>query len=271
MSARLTALLFFGLCALPTQTQAHHVVSSSGIAWAEPVSVLEVQLESATFDFGDQGRGQWQSLSLRGEWALTSWVSVSARMPWSVIRFEDGRASTGVGDTELASRFKLYTSDHGELLVSAGMGLELPTGQGRAGLSGGHVEVTPFLIASRQWSPHLITTALISWRQALDTGDADTDTVAARTAHGSVTSPHSEQELSTRLDLAWVQEGSWYVSAGAESHLMIEATSRSPVLLRHEWGLLPAQGLRIALQGDATVHGEARHGLRLGLGLAAIF
>lgn len=247
----------------------HHAVSSSGIAWVEPVDVLEVELQTARFDFGGARRGFWQSYVARGEWSLGERASVSLRAPWALVRFEDGRTALGLSDLELGARVGLIQTAHGELLVSAGLAVEVPTGEERLELGNGHVELTPFVVGSGQLTRRWLWTGLVSWRSALgpDSPRSPGDPVA----HGAALGPHSAQELAARLDLSWFQEGRWYASAGAEWVMMVAAPTRGPLVPRAELGWLPSAGFRLALGADATAWGESRHGLRGRLSAAWIF
>lgn len=270
LSMRGLCALLAALCVLGlgSAAWAHHVVSSSGVAWVEPVTVLEAELQAATFDFGAGRRGTWQSMALRAEVAVLPRLSVSARVPWSWVRFEDGRQSVGLADMELGARVGLVSTEHGELLLSAGLGAELPTGTEQLELGNGHVELSPFVVASSQLAPRWVLTGVLSWRSALG-GGAPSD--SQRSAHGAVIGPHSGQELASRLDLAWVHQGRWYLSGGAEAVVMVDAPADGPVVPRVELGFLPTEGVRVALGADLHAWGEARQGARGRLGLAWIF
>ena len=256
--------------AAPLTARAHHVVSETGLAWAEPVSVVETQWSGGTFDFGQTQRGHWQTLSVRGQWAPTDWVSLALRTPWSMVRFEDGRAALGLGDVETTAQFRLAATPHGGFICSAGVGVEWPTGVAEDQLGGGHVEVAPFVIASSQLSPHLILTGVGSLRASTSPKRPPQDP-ADRAAHGSVLSPHTARESTLRLDLAYVKAGRYYGSVGAQWIHMFAAPQADPVTLRAEGGWLYSPSVRVALGAQLPVRGESRGSGELRLNVAYMF
>lgn len=268
MKATLPVLLAL-LLLYPVEAHTHHVVSETGIAWAEPVSVVELDTQAASFDLGAQKRGRWQTMALRMQMAPTNWFSLSLRVPFSAIQFEDGRQALGLGDIETALQVRLFASPHGGLIASAGIGAELPTGVEEDQLGSGHVELTPYIIASTQPLKHLILTTVISYRTAI-TGETEHQD-GPRAATGSVLAPHSPRELSTRLDVAWVEEQSWYASAGVEAIFMIAQQQPNPLHGRLEIGWLPSTRWRLALGFERHLRGEPRMRWKGKMNLAWLF
>ena len=271
MKATLTAQASLVLILMSVSTDAfsHHVVSETGIAWAEPVSVLELDTQAASFDLGPRNKGRWQTMALRLQMAPLSWFSVSLRVPFSAIQFEDGRQALGLGDLEAALQVRLFASPHGGLIASAGVGAELPTGVEEDQLGSGHVELTPYLIASTQPLDHVILTSVLSYRTAI-TGEPQHQN-SARAATGSVLAPHSAQEFSARLDAAWVEEQRWYASAGVEAILMIAQDQPNPIHGRLEVGWLPDTRWRLALGVERHLRGESRMRWKGKMNLAWLF
>jgi hypothetical protein len=251
------ALVIAALMAWSAPAAAHHVVSDSGIAWVEPVTVTEVSVEASTFDQGAFRRGRWQAVSASAQYAPLSWLSTSLRAPLAFVQYDDGRGALGVGDVEVGARLRLWESPHGGLIASAGLGVELPTGDASVGLGGGHVELSPYLIASAQPHPNLIFVGMTSARLSLG-GAAHS---GPPTAHGAVIAPHAPRELFTRASAAWVQERVWYGSLALDLAYMPGALARSPWVGRCEAGYLGVDGLRLSLSIDQTLAGDARHGL----------
>ena len=268
--------LLFAAClvaASPATAAAHHVVSESGVAWVEPVSVVEVEASASSFDHGGSRRGSWSAITPSLELALDERFSVSARAPIAMIMFDDGRGVVGLGDVEFAAKARLFASTHGGLIASAGLGVELPTGVVEDALGGGHVELTPFVAASSQVSSRVLFTGLLSARLSLPDPDApDTSDEPVeqdeRLAHGSVLSPHAPQEIFLRLGVSYVIEGAGYVTLGADAVAPFADPSRGPLHARGELGVLPTEDLRVAFGLDAPVLGEQRHGLRGRLSVA---
>jgi hypothetical protein len=258
------------MCALiPTWAQAHHVVSESGIAWVEPVSVVEVDAEASSFDLGPWRRGSWQSVAVTAQYAPLEWFSLSARLPVASVQYEDGRGAMGLADVEVGARIRLFETPHGGIIVSAGVGLELPTGDEATGLGGGHYELSPYVAMSTQPLDWLIVSTLVSARLSLlDDEDGHS---GPPTAHGAVIAPHAPREVFTRVSAAWVRERALYVSAGLDAAWMIGAMDQSPWVARAEVGFLGVEGVRVALGVDQTIWGAARHGLKGRLSVAYIF
>lgn len=246
---------------------AHHVVSDSGIAWVEPVTVAEVTLEAATFDQGAWRVGSWQVMAASAQYAPLPWLSGSLRAPVAFVRYEDGRAALGLGDVEVGARVRLWETPHGGLIASAGLGAELPTGDEAVGLGGGHLELSPYVVASAQPLESLLLIGVASGRISLG-GEAHDGEIAA---HGAVIAPHAPREVYGRLNAAWVEEDWIYGSAGIDVSYMIGAFDRTPWVARAEVGYLGIAGLRLALGVEQAVAGEARHGLKGRMSAAWIF
>jgi hypothetical protein len=252
--------------------RAHHVVSESGVAWVEPVSVVEVEASAASFDHGGARRGRWSAVTPSLELALDERFSLMARAPVALILFDDGRGALGLGDVELSGKARLYADAHGRLIASAGLGVELPTGVVEDALGGGHVELSPFLAASSQLTSRFLLTGLLSARFSLPDPDGpradDPPAPGERLAHGSVLAPHAPGELFARVGVSYVIEGVGYATVGADAVAPFVDPTRGPALARAELGVLPTDGVRVALGADATVFGEARHGARGRLSVA---
>lgn len=249
---------------------AHHVVSDSGIAWVEPISVVEVDVEAADFSHGERDEGVWQRIRVTGQWALHERLSVSLQVPWTSVQFADGRGAMGNGDLEVGARVELWGTEHGEFLLSAGVGAELPTGVSQDQLGNGHFELAPFLALSTQWHPNWLGFALLSSRHAITGRDLP---VASdeRMAHGSVISPHAMDEGFVRLGLAYVQQDAWYVSGGVDAVLMYQDPARGPWVGRAEVGVHAQPWWRLSLGADLTMAGEARFGRKVRVSSALFF
>ena len=132
---------------LPVVASAHHTVSEFGISWAEPVTVLEGSMEWAGFDRDGESGQYWVNYSLL-EYALSDDFSISARTAFVSVFLDDEAARFGLGDSEVGAKYEVYETEHGELLVSVGLNLELPTGDAGQELSSGHFELSPFITLS---------------------------------------------------------------------------------------------------------------------------
>jgi hypothetical protein len=254
-SIRLGAVLIAFLPALPA-AQAHHVVSDYGIASIEPTSVAEVGVEAAVFDHGDRS-GNWQTISPAVEVAFANRFSVTARVPIARVRHDGGDEVYGLGDADVGVKLRLHATSHGELIVSAGLGVELPTGDDETGLGSGHVELTPFVAASTAMklgdSNELVIFGLLSDRFSIASAHTHDGTTA-----GSVLAPHADHELFVRAAAAWVH-GRHYVSAGIDGVAVLDAgVGAGPWLARFEAGRRIGDAFRLAAGIDVPFAGEER-------------
>lgn len=200
------------LCAIPslltllcleTTANAHHVVSDAGIAWVEPLNVVQLEVESSRFDLEDgSSKGRWWSTSLMVEYALWPRLSVMARAPLVSVGFDDGRRATGLGDMDVSLKSLLWADDHGLFIASAGLGAEIPTGSVRDALGSGHVELSPYLTLSSNPKPWLLLNALLQHRSSLTgQGSQPDDDGIERSHQGSPLAVHAPHELLTRLNV----------------------------------------------------------------------
>lgn len=187
-----------------------------------------------------------------------------------MVRFEDGRASLGLGDIETTAQFKLVATPHGGIVSSAGLSVEWPTGAQEDQLGGGHIEVAPFVIVSSQLTTHLILTSVASLRYSTSPDKPPQDPTL-RAAHGHVISPHTAHETTLRADLAYVQAQRYYISVGTEWVHMMNAPQSDPITARIEGGWLYSPSVRVALGADVHIRGEARSAGQLRLNMAYMF
>lgn len=264
---RLLALL--AVLLPPTLASAHHVISDFGLNTVAPRTSVELSAEVTRFEAGGRD-GTWVALAPRLELDVARRVSFFSRLPAAHIRFSDGEERSGVGDTEVGVKAQLVATQHGELIVSAGLGAELPTGDAARGLGGGHVELDPFLGVS---SAHggvlggeLVLSGLVAGRLSLASGHAH-----GGEAPASILAPHRERELASRLQLSWVR-GRGYASLGAEVVTVLSGgDTLGPVTVLSEIGYRAGDHLRIAVGIDAAAAGEARYDARGRTALTWIF
>jgi hypothetical protein len=264
---------------VPIQANAHHLVSEYGIAWTEPVSVLELDLQVAEFQLGDRS-GHWVLAALAIEYAFHERFSASLWLPFAWIEYATGSRAVGIGDIELAGKVLIFATPHGEFILSAGAGLELPTGNADNGLGSGHFELSPYVSASSAPANNFVIYGLVSER--ISFGDAnggghehpeegDGHEHSGVDAHGSVLSPHADHELFVRLGAAYVI-GPVYFSGGSDVVVVWSGSKPlGPVVLRGEFGWLPRERIRLAAGIDVPVAGEKRFSWRARTGVAWMF
>ncbi|HEY7817099.1 MAG TPA: hypothetical protein VIG29_02690, partial [Vicinamibacteria bacterium] len=214
---------------------AHHLLEESGFAWLSPRSFAGLEIETASFDL-EMGSGRWTTAAASMEYALSRRWSVSARVPFAHIDYDDGGRATGLGDANLGVRAALLTSDHGSWLLNTGVELELPTGASEEGLGSGGYEASPFISAAIAPRRNLIVEAAMAEGVHLGDGNESQSysTGAAKSSgsraagpqgheghheaenplHGSVLAPHHEHELLARLSATYSIRGRAYVSGG---------------------------------------------------------
>ncbi|MEM1347243.1 MAG: hypothetical protein AAGI01_01715 [Myxococcota bacterium] len=257
---------------MPDVATAHHVVSDSGIAWVEPLSVMDVELSAASFDLGEGRRGSWQTMAVTGQFTLGPRLSWNVRAPWAFVQFDDGRKVLGLGDMEFGAKGLLYATEHGAFILSAGLGVEVPTGEARVELGSGHVEVSPYIAWAPQCAPRHLRFALVSGRRAITRAPAPApQELGERIAHGSVLGPHGSAEIFGRLGVAFVEPERYYISTGVDAVGMAEGPSRGPLVWRGEVGWNVSDRVRIAAGVDRHLAGEARFGMKGRVNTAVFF
>lgn len=261
---RLGALATLLALCLSSEVAAHHVVSENGVAWVEPVSVVEVTLQTASFDLGPDWRGQWWTLTPAVEWRLGQRFSLMGRLPIAMILLDDGRGVMGLADAEVSAKGLLWSSAHGGLVLSAGAGAELPTGSTADALGAGHVELTPFIALSTQPWERLILNTLLAERISLE-GDQ------AQSHSGSPLSVHAAHELQVRQSASWVQ-GPVYGTLGLDKiFVWSDGEPAGPLSARAELGLASPSAWRLSLSFERTIAGQARSLWRSQTSLAWMF
>ena len=261
--------LLFVLFALvvPRGAWAHHVVSESGIAWVEPVSVASVELTSSTFDFGRRFRGDWQTMTPRLEWAFNERWSASVRTPIAHLHFSDGRRVIGLADIELSGKYRIVATEHGEFILSAGLGTALPTGVEADGLGAGHFEFSPFVTLSSQPASWLILSGLINERLSL----AKTDpAIESQGPHGSILAPHAPHEIEARL-AATALVGPTYLKAGWDQIFVLAGQTGPLGAGRLEVGYTERGEFRLSAGAKIPVTGEQRYRWQVTAGAAIFF
>lgn len=264
-AAPYTALITLTLLTWSAPARAHHVVSESGIAWVEPVSVFQVDVQTARFDLGDSWRGQWSTLTPSLELRLHERFSLLAMLPMAWISLDDGRAVAGLADAGLSAKYLIWASPHGGMILSSGLGLELPTGSAQDALGAGHFELAPFIALSTQPWSRLIFNTLISERISLE-GD---DPTPSHT--GSPLAVHSPHELLVRQRVSWLQ-GAVYGSLGVDKiFVWSEDEPTGPLSASAELGYAQPGAWRASLGATMPLAGQARQQWSSTLSLAWIF
>lgn len=255
--------------AFPAVASAHHAVSTTGIAWVEPLTVAEVDVDAASFDFGGELRGDWQTFGVRAEVAPTERFSASVRVPWAHLHLADGRHAVGLSDIEGTLKLRMLATEHGGLIASAGLGAGLPTGQSRYGLGAGHFEIAPFVAASAQPNAHLILDAIVADKVSVGHVGGGQTTASASGLHGPLIAPHADHEAQLGLGIAGIA-GPWYARVGTSAHIAW-ASPMDGLDVTADLGFARPEHYRISLGGAVPAAGFARYRWRTQLSVAAQF
>lgn len=252
------ALVTLGLLLLmPSTAQAHNVVSTSGIARVEPLIVAEVELIAAAFDFSPELRGSWQTLAVRGEVAIHERLSLSARVPWTYVRLADGRGALGLGDIEASAKAKVFATEHGGFMLSAGLGTGLPTGDPQVGIGSGHTEIAPFVAASTQPNSWLVLDAIVAQKWSVSgRDDAGEPLDDANEQHGSLVAPHADNETLAQVGVSTVWR-SWYLRTSAIG-VVAHRSEMDGLDAAVDLGFAVPGKFRISVGGSVPVAGSRR-------------
>jgi len=269
-AASLLGFLVVAFYALPAS--AHHVASNLGIAYTEPLSYVEVEMLGAKFDVLGAS-GEYVEATPTAEYSLNHQFSFSLRAPVAWIQRDDGTSTAGLGDMTVAASAALVRTPHGGLLLSAGLGAELPTGSVERGLGGGHFEADPFLTASTSPIEHLVFYGRYVDALSLEGhhGGGEEEEEGPGGLHGALIAPHTDHELHARhgVALAW---GSFYADLRNDLVLLWTGPEAlGPVRFGADVGWLFGDNLRVRLGADVPVTASSRAGLRAGLSAAWLF
>ncbi|HEY0711370.1 MAG TPA: hypothetical protein VGF45_01755 [Polyangia bacterium] len=263
-----------------TDARAHHVIAERGISGVMPSTVVAMDWTAATFDLPAR-RGQWQLVTPSFEWQVWRRLSLFAALPFGRVAIDGTADRVGLGDLSVSAKATVFASDHGGLLVSAGLGLELPTGNADHGFGGGHLELTPFLAAASTLlegaGRALFLYGLGSFRGSLAGPHDDGHPHVHGSGHdhghvtsGSVVAPHATREVYGRLMLGALF-GRFDFATGVEGAAVVTGDGRGHLGWRSEVGHLWTQSLRLTGSVDVGISGEERYGVRGRLGVAWMF
>jgi hypothetical protein len=274
------------LLLIAARAWAHHPTAESGLAWLAPRSFVEVEVETASFDL-EKGSGQWSATTATIEAAFARRWSASVVLPFATIDYDDRQRATGLSDMTLGLRVMLAASEHGAMQLAAGVGLELPSGSEDDGLSGGHLEGSPYIAAAFSPGAHLILDGSLAAHLSIEEGDATRRLTSSRLSslgspdahaapgpmghgdghdgergisglHGSVIAPHHDHEIAPRLS-ATVVLGRAYLAGGLDAAFALGENGET-WRARSGVGVLVAPTWRMAAGVDMHLGGERRSG-----------
>ncbi len=284
---RLLALVLVLVC--PSRAAAHHLLEESGFGWLAPRSFVGMEFQTAGFDL-EAGSGRWEVASPSAEYAITQRVSVSGRVPFARIAYDDGRRVSGLSDMNLGVRGVVLANGHGSMLLSAGVEFELPTGDKDNGLGHGAYEASPFVATAMTPRPDFIFEAAIANHFSTSDYEEHVEPASASRSHsepapppqyhgghdeggelhGSVIAPHHDRELFTRVAATYIH-GRAYVSGGVDVAVILGESADDPWVARTGVGILLGQRWRLAGGVEAPFAGERRSELASRVSLTRLF
>lgn len=211
LPAAFSAAVFLGGTA---PALAHHPAQEHDPGHVSPGSFVAADLSTTRFDLGPGLAGSYETLALRVQAALLPRLAVGGRIPFHTVRVDGASALFGLGDADLVVKTTLVSS--GPVLVTGGLGAELPTGAVECGMGSGHVELAPFaswMAMTGPWHVHGTFGAAISIQDDHDEGHHHGDG-GHEHDHGQVqyVSPHASRELIWHAGLARAA-GPWWLNA----------------------------------------------------------
>ena len=103
------------------------------------------------------------------EWALTRRIGLVVEAPYIMVDPNGGPTERGIGDTTVAGRFLLAEFDR--LLLSANLGLSLPTGSENRGLGSGEVGIEPSVSLWLDLGHWVTASAQVGTEHGTESGD----------------------------------------------------------------------------------------------------
>jgi hypothetical protein len=252
--------------------EAHHVVSQYGIAPAEPVTRASLKLQMRRFDFDGGPAGSARVATPRIQYAPVSWLSGVARLPVASLQYDDATNRFGIGDLAVGAQVRAFATDHGGLIVSAGLGSELPTGDVAAGFGAGHVELAPFVVVSSSPTDNLVVFGSVTEQFAVGGGGghgghgdgghghdhAHGGGSIGSSVHGAVIAPHAAHEMRTRVGVAYVLDPVYLSVVNSVVFAWSRDRTLGPYDAGLELGWRALEDLRLALGADVPVLGPDR-------------
>ncbi len=275
------------LAALAAPASAHHAISDQGIAWVEPVSVIELDYTTAGLDHHGSTE-LFHAVGLLAEYAPLPWLSGYIRAPFAVRHGMEGQAVYGVGDIDLAMKGRLFETNHGEIILSAGLGVRLPAGSPDDELGTGYLAVLPFVAASSSPTTDLIfytaigATVQAAWLRepapAQTANDGHSHSHDDEHSHDDTATTTDDSHLNVaRHELLWTLDVAYlfepmYASVGLSSTFAIDGSGVSgPFAARATVGVVLSEMVRLSLTGEVPFAGDLPYYWRTRLAAAVMF
>jgi hypothetical protein len=253
------------LAALPTPAHAQHGTAGYGVIPMPPHDSALLEVQNAEFELPGRS-GVWQTFSPRLEFAVSPWLSLAARPGVARVEYADGASAVGLSDTELVGKLLVARSPAWRTSLSAGVSLEVPTGDADTGIGNGHVSLLPFVSFMTMPSRVLMLHVMAGDRVVLADTDHDASTGRAGheghaghgpAPHGSVIMPHEAHELTLHAG-ACITLAQLVISPSLEWMQVLSSGRDSFLTALLELAFVPRRELRLAVSLDLPLLRDPR-------------
>lgn len=172
--------------ALAPVAWAHHPVEEHSPGHSEVSSLYALKIRSGSFGIAGE-QGSFVSTQFKLEKAVNPGLELGVVLPIEKVALEGAESHLGLGDVELTSKYQIAPGR------SAGVVLELPTGDHDHGLGSGHVMVAPYgsgSVQAGEWMIHGTLSAAFAFA-----GHEHGGAAVAAAPEVNWVSPHTDHEL----------------------------------------------------------------------------
>jgi hypothetical protein len=236
--------------ALAPVAWAHHPVEEHSPGHTEVASLHSLKIRSGSFGIAGE-KGSFVSTQFKLERAVNPVLELGVVLPIEQVSLDGKGSHLGLGDLELTSKYQIAPGR------SAGVVLELPTGDHDHGLGSGHIMVAPYGSGSLQageWMIHGTLSAAFAFA-GHDHGQANS------VPEVNWVSPHTDHELQYHLGAMLPLAGGLYgnfVLAGFTPFERDPVLGGSSFQLKAEAGYRLASGWRFFAGPQLPVGGNRR-------------
>jgi len=136
--------LLISACCVKAHAHSYHPSIERSTTTQVLRSFAAFKTETAHSRFTNEDATYW-TLALHGRAVATSSVSFDLLAPVHYLKLRSQAVRAGIGDLQITSRLRLLNQGQNGILIDAGIGIEIPTGDTDAGLGTGHFEFAPFV------------------------------------------------------------------------------------------------------------------------------
>jgi len=262
------SVLLLPLLLVPMAGHANHGIHAPGYVPSTPLNTVYTMGRFAQFEVGDE-RGTWSAIEFGGEYAPLDFLSLTAVVPLYRVVPEGGETTSGFGDITAGVRWQAFRSEDSDFLLLFGLATELPAGSQANRTGSGHFELIPHFEFSVRLAKSLMLTTSALYGFSLDSGHSHHDhDNESSTPHGSLISPHSEQEVEARLSLLYMADQGFLQGNLGAKYGIQHPNELGPVDLSMRAGLNVGHGAMVVLGFSHTIAGAVRAPWQAQIGFA---